>query len=146
MRIPEEHQSIGHRPARNRHEDSLDSICVGCYLKILPKRFLPPLGQTRCASALMLKDTINNSISSKARHLGEAQVAALFYKHEPLDPLERYAVSIIFSEATLQEIFLFLRKHAIPFANARALYRSFSHRERGPTIKERSNKYEWFFE
>ena len=92
----------------------------------------------------MLKETINNSISSKARHLGEEQIAGHFYKKEELDPVERYAVSIIFSEASLQEILLFLRKHHIPFSNAKALYRTFAQSKLVPKTKERGDKYEWF--
>ncbi len=92
----------------------------------------------------MLKDTINNSISSKVRHLGEEQLVALFYKDAELDPLERYAVSVMFSEAPLQEIFQFLREHHIPFANAKTLYRTFA--ESGLFLKngEQGDKYEWF--
>ena len=92
----------------------------------------------------MLKETVNNSISSKARHLGEEQIVGLFYKKGELDPVERYAVSIIFTEATLQEILIFLRKHHIPFSNAKALYRVFSHSRLAPKTKERGDKYEWF--
>ena len=74
----------------------------------------------------MLKEIINNSISSRARHLEEEQLVAPFYKQANLDPLERYAVSVMFSEAPLQEIFLFMRKHHIPFTKAKALYRTFA--------------------
>lgn len=49
------------------------------------------------------------------------QPVALFYKEADFDPLERYDVSVMFSEAPLQEIFLFVRKHHIPFARAKAL-------------------------
>ena len=92
----------------------------------------------------MLKETINNSISSKARHLGEEQIVGLFYKQRQLDPVERYAVSIIFTEATLQEILLFLRRHHMPFSKAKALYRSFTQSRLAPETRERGDKYEWF--
>lgn len=92
----------------------------------------------------MLKETINKSISSKARHLDEEQLVALFYKEADLDPLERYAVSVMFSEAPLQEIFLFLRKHHIPFANAKALYRTFAESKLMLKNVEQGDKYEWF--
>lgn len=93
----------------------------------------------------MLKETINNSVSSKARHLDEAQIVGLFYEKEDLDPVEHYAVCVIFTEATLQEILLFLRKHHIPFTNAKALYRTFAQSRLVPNTKERGDKYEWFF-
>jgi hypothetical protein len=92
----------------------------------------------------MLKETVNNSISSKARHFEEEQIVGLFYKTGELDPVERYAVSVIFTEATLQEILMFLRKHHIPFSNAKALYRLFCHSRLAPKTKERGDKYEWF--
>lgn len=92
----------------------------------------------------MLKETVNNSISSKARHLSEEQIAGIFYKKGELDPIERYAVSIIFNEATLQEILMFLRKHHIPFSNAKALYRRFAQSKLASKSKERGDKYEWF--
>jgi hypothetical protein len=92
----------------------------------------------------MLKDTINNSISSKARHLEEEQIVGLFYKNGELYPVERYAISIMFSEATLQEILLFLRKHHIPFSNAKSLYRAFTQSRLAPKARERGDKYEWF--
>lgn len=74
----------------------------------------------------------------------EEQLVALFYKEADFDPLERYAVSVMFSEAPLQEIFLFVRKHHIPFAKAKALYRTFA--ESGLLLKsgEQGDKYEWF--
>jgi hypothetical protein len=92
----------------------------------------------------MLKDTINNSISSKSRHFREEQIVDLFYKEGKLDPVEHYAVSVIFGEAALQEILLFLRKHHIPFYNARALYRNLAHSRRLLRTKGRRDKYEWF--
>jgi hypothetical protein len=91
----------------------------------------------------MLQETINNSISSRARHLGEDQIVRLFYKTEELDPIERYAVSIMFSEATLQEILLFLRKHNIPFSKAKALYQIACRSRLTPNIKKGEDKYEW---
>ena len=92
----------------------------------------------------MLKETINNSISSKARHLEEEQLVALFYKESDFDPLEYYAVSVMFSEAPLQEIFLFLRKHHIPFSNAKALYRNFTESRLIFKGGKQEDKYEWF--
>jgi hypothetical protein len=91
----------------------------------------------------MLKETINNSISSRSRHLGEDQIVRLFYKTIDLDPVERYAVSIMFSEATLQEILLFLRKHNIPFSKARALYKIACQLTLVQNIKKGRDKYEW---
>jgi hypothetical protein len=91
----------------------------------------------------MLKETINNSISSRARHLGEEQIVRLFYKTDELDPTERYAVSIMFSEATLQEILLFLRKHNIPFSKAMALYQIACQSRVVPNTKKGADKYEW---
>lgn len=92
----------------------------------------------------MLKETINNSISSQARHLEEEQLVALFYKEANLDPLEHYAVSVMFSEAPLQEIFLFVRKHHIPFAKVKALYRTFAKSRLTLESEEWGDKYEWF--
>jgi hypothetical protein len=91
----------------------------------------------------MLKETINNSISSRVRLLAEEQIVELFYKTEELDPLERYAVSVMFSEASLQEIHLFLRKHNIPFSKARALYQIACRSRLTPDIKKGEDKYEW---
>ncbi len=93
----------------------------------------------------MLRETVNNSIGSKARHLQEDQIVGLFYKTGAFDPIERYAASIIFSEASLQEILLFLRQHHIPLSNAKTLYRVFIQERTALKPKERRDKYGWFF-
>ncbi len=92
----------------------------------------------------LLLATVNNSISSRQMHLTEDDLAALFHKEpQSLNQVERYAVSIIFSEASLQAIHNFMLKHNIPREDAGRLYRLQC--EIDPDRRNREDKYEWFF-
>ncbi len=88
----------------------------------------------------MLPETINNSISDRQKHLGPQAVKALFFKTR-LNPVERYAVDVIFSEAPLQEIVDFLRANCIPFGRAARLYAIHKAQKGAGT----SDKHDWLF-
>lgn len=88
----------------------------------------------------MLPESINNSISDRRKHLSREEVKALFLQSDP-DPIQRYAIDIMFSEAMLQEIVDFLMEDRIPMDQAKRLYARY--RLHHPTRK--SDKYEWFF-
>jgi hypothetical protein len=92
----------------------------------------------------MLPETINNSISNRQQHLGHDAVKELFFKTH-LNPVERYAVDVMFTEASLQEIVDFLKSNRIPFGQAARLYaihKALKKDRKGSGI---SDKYEWLF-
>ncbi len=88
----------------------------------------------------MLPETINNSISNRQKHLDPDAVKALFSKSR-LNPGERYAVDVIFSEASLQEIVDFLKSNRIPFRQTARLYALHKGRKGSGIL----DKYEWLF-
>lgn len=94
------------------------------------------------ANVSLLSATVNNSISSREMHLTEDDLIGLFHK-EFLTPVEKYAVSIIFSEASLQAIYNFMVKHNISKDAAGRLYRLHCRLE--PERENREDKYAWFF-
>jgi hypothetical protein len=88
----------------------------------------------------MLPDTINTSISDRRKHLDREAVKVLFYK-ETFTAVERYAIDVIFTEASLQELIDFLKQNRIPYHRAARLYGAFKNLFHPRT----SPKHEWLF-
>lgn len=71
----------------------------------------------------------------------EEQLAGIFNSGRADDPLARYAMDIIFGEASLEEIIRALKKLGISFEQASRMYEL--QKQRNPY--SRGDKYEWFF-
>lgn len=63
--------------------------------------------------SLMLLATINCSIGNKDNHLTAQTVKELLDGREPVNNLERYAIEIIRTEATQQEIDYFIKHYNV---------------------------------
>ncbi|MBF0103343.1 MAG: hypothetical protein HQK77_20775 [Desulfobacterales bacterium] len=86
----------------------------------------------------MLQCTINNSISSIKKHFKQKDLIHLFYAKR-FSGKRRYALDVLFTEASLQEVVNFMKKNQIPFNNLNKLYLYYK-----TTRKGRPNeKFEW---
>lgn len=63
---------------------------------------------------VMLMSTVNCSIGNKSKHLKIAQIKALLAGKLPETPAEKYALKIIKTEATTEEIMCFADYYHIP--------------------------------
>ncbi|MBE9570636.1 MAG: helix-turn-helix domain-containing protein [Proteobacteria bacterium] len=86
----------------------------------------------------MLLSTINNSMGNKARHYTVKDLQNLFYTKR-FTAKKKYALRILFSEATVRELVIFIKQREIPPDNVRALYHYYK-----STLKGESNaRIEW---
>ena len=87
-------------------------------LKALSKeevlKVLEEVQMNKKAKPMMLLSTVNCSISDKSKHFTLTSLKKLFYKKEPLDIYEKYAVKTIKREALKTEIDEFASYYKIP--------------------------------
>ena len=63
---------------------------------------------------LMLLSTVNCSIGDKSKHFTLTKLKNLFYKKDPLNPYEKYALKTIKKEAFPSELEEFVKYYYIP--------------------------------
>jgi hypothetical protein len=86
----------------------------------------------------MLLCTLNNSISNINRHFRIQDAENLFYAKR-FTKKRRYALGVLFSEASLQEVVNFMKKRQIPFEKLNRLYHYYK-----TILNGRPNeKFEW---
>lgn len=70
---------------------------------------------------VMLMSTVNCSIGNKSKHLGIGQIKALLSGKLPQTPTEKYALKIIKTEATAEEIMYFVDYYKLPKAKVESV-------------------------
>lgn len=68
------------------------------------------------AKPAMLMATVNCSIADKSKHLKIGQIKRLLSGKPPQTPSEKYALKIIKTEATIEEIMYFANYYKLPTA------------------------------
>ncbi len=72
---------------------------------------------------VMLVSTVNCSIGNKSKHLRLGQIKALLTGKSPQTPTEKYALKIIKTEATTEEIMYFADYYKLPKAKVESVLR-----------------------
>jgi addiction module HigA family antidote len=88
----------------------------------------------------VLLSLVNNSVSNKEKHYTNKDLENLFHTQR-FTLKKKYAVRILFSEASVEELIHFIRHKKIPFSNFKSLYHYYKFNLNG----EENEKLEWLF-
>ena len=119
----------------DRHQQEIEHISA------VEKRLAQkdPTVDRKPGGALLLAE-LNNSLSDRSRHYTLHELQQLFFTKR-FSRRKRYAVKLLFTEASLQTILNFLKERMIPLERLQALYQAYLEQLQG-----KPNQYvEWLF-